>query len=325
MPTIRFEENEYQVHGGESVLECLERHGVRLPASCRNGVCQSCIVRAEQGAPPEAAQVNLKDALCAQGCFLTCICYPREDLDICRVDAAGREMDATIHAIDKLNATVARVTLSCADPFAYFPGQFANFVRGEVIRSFSIASLPSDYPYLEFHVARVPGGAMSGWIHTQAKAGDSLTLLGPLGNCFYTPGRPGQPLFLLGTGTGLAPLYGIVRDALAQGHQGPIHLFHGGLERGGLYLVEELRALAKAHAGFHYHPCVLNGAAEDGVHIGTIDEVALEAIPDLKGWRVFLCGDPELVRAMQRKCFMAGASLGEIAADAFLPAGGGPP
>ena len=48
---------------------------------------------------------------------------------------------------------------------------------------------------------------------------------------------------LAGAGTGLAPLYGIARDALAQGHTGPVWLFHGGVDLRGLYLAEELKAL----------------------------------------------------------------------------------
>jgi ferredoxin-NADP reductase len=53
---------------------------------------------------------------------------------------------------------------------------------------------------------------------------------------------------------------------------------------------------------------------------GAVDGIALETCPDLKGWKVFLCGNPELVKQVQRKTFMAGASMKDIHADAFLPA-----
>jgi ferredoxin-NADP reductase len=39
----------------------------------------------------------------------------------------------------------------------------------------------------------------------------------------------------------------------------------------------------------------------------------------LAGHQVYLCGHPDFVKAMQRKCFLAGASLPDIHADAFLP------
>jgi len=40
-------------------------------------------------------------------------------------------------------------------------------------------------------------------------------------------------------------------------------------------------------------------------------------LPNLKGWRVFLCGVPEMVKGMQRSTFMAGASMHDIYADPF--------
>jgi NAD(P)H-flavin reductase len=268
------------------------------------------------------SQAGLKDTQRAQRCFLSCRCFPNEDLTLARVDAGSRYHETTIHSIEALNDTIARVTVDCTETYTYFPGQFTNFVHDGTIRSFSLASVPALHGRPEFHVAHFPGGKMSGWIHTKARPGDTLTIMDALGSCFYVPGKPDQPLLLLGTGTGLAPLYGILRDALHQNHEGPIHLFHGGLTKDRLYLVDNLQSLQANHANFQYYPCVLEGSGEGGIFTGNIDETVFEHIPELKGWRVFLCGDPLLVRAMQRKCFMAGAALADIAADAFLTAAG---
>ena len=322
MPSIELEGKTYAVDAGESVLSCLERNGIMLPASCRSGVCHACIVRAVRGSVHEKTYESLKDTQRAQGYFLSCVCYPEEDLALVRAGVAERQFPTTIHSIEPLNANVLRVRLLCDITPDYFPGQFMNFVRpGRLVRSFSVASLPALFEHLEFHIALLPNGKMSGWIHHEAKVGDTLALMGPLGNCFYVPGKPTQPILLLGTGTGLAPLYGIARDAIQQGHVAEIHLFHGSLQKDGLYLVDELRALSAQHNNFNYHPCVLKGPPDDAIAIGAIDAIVKETIPDLTGWRVFLCGDPQLVTAMQRQCFMAGASLKEIQADPFLPAG----
>jgi ferredoxin-NADP reductase len=55
------------------------------------------------------------------------------------------------------------------------------------------------------------------------QVGDELRL-GELrgGALHYDPDWQARPLWLLAAGTGLAPLWGILREALRQGHQGEI-------------------------------------------------------------------------------------------------------
>lgn len=323
MPELKFEGQRVAAREGESVLETLERAGHEIPNSCRSGVCHSCVLRATSGDVPDPAQRGLKESLRAQGYFLSCSCYPESDLDVCRAEDAIQRIPARVQETESLNGRVLRVALQPEQPLEYYPGQFVNFVREDgLLRSFSLASVPALDEHLEFHVALIQGGQMSGWLHHEANFGTALEVQGPLGNCFYTPGKPEQPMFLLGTGTGLAPLYAIARDALHQGHAGAVHLFHGALRTADLYLTEELRAMEENLENFHYHPCVRDESGPDWVQQGDVDALALQTAPNLKGWKVFLCGNPELVRQVQRKTFLAGASMQDIHADAFLPAGG---
>jgi NAD(P)H-flavin reductase len=159
---------------------------------------------------------------------------------------------------------------------------------------------------------------MSGWLHHQALPDTPVWLQGPSGNCFYAHGNADQPLLLAGTGTGLAPLYGIVRSALQQGHTGPIWLFHGALTPGGLYLVNELTELARAHANFHYIRSVLHDG-DSGTEVGELDQCILDRFASLAGWKGYVCGDPALVNSLRRKLFLAGMASKAIYADAFLP------
>jgi CDP-4-dehydro-6-deoxyglucose reductase len=319
MPELTFEENTYTCREGESVLECLQRHDISVPFGCRAGVCQSCMMRAESGALPKAAQGGLNDRLRIQGYFLACQCRSDHALSVARVDAAATQVKAVLTRIEPLSANVLGVWMKPEESIAYQPGQFMNFVRDDLIRSYSLASVPTLQDELEFHVALMPGGRMSGWLHGDAAPGDSLNLQGPQGSCFYVSGSPEQPLLLVGTGTGLAPLYGIVRNALASGHSGPIHLLHGALEVEGLYLVDALKQLDCDHANFSYTACALRPSEHTDIAFGDIGELAIASHPDLKGWRVFLCGDPDTVKILQRKTFLAGASMSDILADAFLP------
>ncbi|HEX8819341.1 MAG TPA: 2Fe-2S iron-sulfur cluster-binding protein [Archangium sp.] len=318
MAKVRHEGQWYGLDEGESVLDGLLRQGVTVPHSCRAGACQSCLMRAERGEVPAKAQVGLKETLKARNYFLACACQPDNELEVAGAGADLR-VPARILALERLSESVLCVRLRPEGAFEYRPGQYVSLLRHDgLARSYSLASLP-DEDTLEVHVRRVAGGLMSGWLFDEARPGDVLELQGPAGECFYVPGRPEQPLLLAGTGTGLAPLYGIVRDALARGHTGPIWLFHGAVEASGLYLVDELRALQSRHDCFQYRPSVLRGPERVGVTVGALDALIRETCPRPAGWRAYLCGNPDGVLSLRKKLFLAGLSLKEIHADAFLP------
>jgi NAD(P)H-flavin reductase len=319
MPTLTFENNDYQRELQESVLDCLTRHGVNVPHSCKSGVCQSCTMRALKTDPPAAAQRGLKDSLKQQRYFLACACTPEGDFAATLSGPELIRVPARVVSVDKLSRRIARVRLDHNGAFEYRAGQFINLWRGDgLTRSYSIASLPHTEHYLELHVARLEQGRMSNWIHDELRPGDVLAVSAPHGECCYRPEHPHQPLLLIGTGCGLAPLYGIVRDALHHGHPGPIWLYHGSREREGLYLVDELRRLAHDHDNLHYVPCLTSAAADGEDYLPQrAHEAALARHADLKDWRVFLCGHPDMVKQTRMKAYLAGAALADIHADPF--------
>ncbi len=301
------------------MLSCLLRHKEKVSYGCKQGVCHACILRATKGGVSPRSQEPLRDTLRAQGYFLACRCYPEGDLSAA-VPGETMRVPATILATEWLTERTLKVTLTVLGEFEFHPGQFVNIIREDgLARSYSIANLPGDAT-IETHVRVLEGGAMSGWLKSDAAVGAQVKLQGPLGDCFYVPENPAGPLLLAGTGTGLAPLYGILRDALAHGHTGPIRLFHGAVDTAGLYLGNELRKIAATNGNVQYVPVVLQGEAPEGGRVAALDKLIAAELPDLNGWRAYLCGDPDLVRTLRRTMFLAGAAMKDIHADAFLPA-----
>lgn len=320
MPKVVFEGREFLVEPNETLLACLTRHGLSVDFSCKAGICQTCLMVAVKGTPPEASQNGLKDALKTRNYFLPCVCVPQTDLEIARPDDNLISEETTVSSLEPLNAEVMRLRLKRPANYPYYPGQFLNLHNDQNIsRSYSLASLGEGEDFLELHIRRVPGGKVSEWVHSRLAVGDTVRISQPSGDCFYLPGRPEQPLLMIGTGTGLAPLFGILREALRQGHRGPIHLYHGSSTVERLYLVETLSALSHDYGNLHYHPCVSRGETTEGVASGRANDRALADHGKLSGWRVFLCGREEMVKATKQKAFLAGASLQDIYADPFIP------
>lgn len=304
--------------GESSVLDCLTAQGVPVPSSCHAGICQTCLMRAVHGEIPSKAQVGLKPTLAAQNYFMACSCYPEQDIEVVLPEAGMGKLQAKVTSVEYLNADILGIRLKPAHSVEYRAGQFINLFKDETTaRCYSLASVPALGEDMFLNVRKVPSGLVSGWVFENLKAGDGITISEATGDCFYVPGNPEQNIALIATGSGLAPLYGIVRDALLSGHQGKLSLYHGSYSPEGFYLVDELRALAQAHHNFSYVPCVSEGEAPAGYAPGMVLDVALADNPDLSGWRVFLCGNPNMVNAAKKQTFFAGASMREIHADPF--------
>lgn len=302
---------------GETVLKALLRAGIETPYSCGNGMCLTCIAKLVKGKISADSQIGIKDTLQTQGYFLPCVCEPSEDIEIAPPDDAEIFGRAVVTEVAHPSRNVCRVRLMPATPLYYRAGQFVNIRRSDgMTRAYSLASVPSLDRYLELHIKRLPRGQMSNWFYEDIQPGEALDIQGPNGSCFYTPGNSDQPLLLIGNGSGLSPLIGIARDAINDGHTGPIHLYHGTRETAGLYLDNHLRALAGEHENLNYVPCLSREETSETRH-GRAEDVALADHPDLAGWRVYLCGYPPMVRDMQRRAFMAGAALPDIYIDPF--------
>lgn len=324
MPRVLCDGHELALAPGANLLEALLGAGLRVASSCRAGACQACLVRVTRGAPPARAQQGLKDAQRHQGYFLACQAQVTEDLEVSLSQAYDLDVPAHVVAVEALTGDVVRVSLQPERPLEYRAGQYLTLRRSDGLsRAYSIASQPkTEGGRLELHVRVFADGQMSGWFAAGGAVGASVSLRGPIGECFYVPGNPGQPLLLAGTGTGLAPLWGIVHDALASGHSGPIELWHGARTEDGLYLVRELEALAATHHQLSYRRCVLQGVASSGIRLGSLDEVVLASASSFDGRRIFLCGDAGFVRQLKRQVFLKGAAMRDIHADAFVGSAG---
>jgi ferredoxin len=64
------------------ILQTLERQGVTLPFSCRNGACTTCAVRVKSGVVYQPEAMGLSPELRQRGYALLCVSYPRSDLEL---------------------------------------------------------------------------------------------------------------------------------------------------------------------------------------------------------------------------------------------------
>ena len=202
--------------------------------------------------------------------------------------------------------------------YRFAPGQFARIgIRkedGEIIwRAYSIVSAPHEL-FLEFFLVILPGGEFSSRVGA-FNIGDTL-LVEQMPQGFLTIDRFKQPeraqdLWLIGTGTGLAPYISMLRDETIWRRFEHIVLVLSVRERHDLGYTEELEQLAAAHARegmakFHFVKTLtrdtLHGALHGRVNAllvsGELETAAQVSLSDARS-RFMLCGNPEMVESMR--------------------------
>ena len=311
MPELRVGARQWSVAAGSNLLDALNRNGVPVPYSCRAGSCHACLVQCVQGLPSDSRPDALSADQRQQGWRLACQCQVVEDLQVHAFDPQQDGRPAQVAAVDWLSASVLRLRLTPERPLRYSAGQHLVLWAGNVARPYSLASLPDEDRFLEFHLdCRQPGEFCDA--ARQLRIGDGIRL-GELrgGALHYDVDWNTRPLWLMAAGTGLGPLFGVLREALRQDHQGTIRVIHLAHDADGHYLAEPLMALGACHPNLTVE---LWTAAESAQALAQLRLVSRQTL-------ALLCGHPASVEAFSKRLFLAGLPRNQLLADVFLPRG----
>ncbi|MDD0976083.1 ferredoxin--NADP reductase [Pseudomonas fontis] len=196
--------------------------------------------------------------------------------------------------------------------FRFRAGQFARLgvtkADGSVVwRAYSMVSSPFD-EHLDFYSIVVPGGEFTSEL-SRLREGDSL-LIDRQAFGYLTLDRfvDGRDLWLLATGTGIAPFLSILQDFEAWERFDSIKLVYSVREAKELAYQEliaglELRDYLADYAGKlqfipvvtrEQHPGALNGRITTLIENGELERAAgLALTPEHS--RVMLCGNPQMI------------------------------
>lgn len=292
---------------GSNLLDVLLEHGHKVPWSCRSGQCQSCLVQARPEEAPGAAQSQLNAEQQAKGWLLACQCTLQQDMHINLHDPATDGLPARISEMHYLTDDILLLRLTPERPLRFRAGQhLVLWLNATLARPYSIASLPGSGD-LEFHLRLHPDGAFSNGIR-QCAVGERLYMGAAAGHFHYDPGWQETPLLLLGSGTGLAPLQAIARDALQAGHEAPITLWHWSRSEARCYLETPLNELAEQHPQLSLHLRTRAELASDLTQLRLASRKTL----------ALLCGQPAFVEQLRKPLFMAGLPGRQILDEAFI-------
>ena len=187
-------------------------------------------------------------------------------------------------------------------------------------RAYSIASSSVERRYVEFYLTLVTSGQLTPRLFDLRHG--SRVFLGPKASGVFTLDRVAadKSVILVATGTGLAPYISMLRTMLVNDSQRRYVVLHGARYSWDLGYRGELESLARLRPNLSYLPAITRadqdphfngrvGRLQTLLEQGVVEQDSGVALDPSRA-EVFLCGNPEMVKAvktiLETKGFTAG-------------------
>ncbi|MFM5191181.1 FAD-binding oxidoreductase [Aeromonas media] len=185
-------------------------------------------------------------------------------------------------------------------------------------RAYTLSSSPQD-PFWQVTIKDV--GLVSHHLHQTLQLGDEIRVDGPFGD-FNLAVLPCERPLLLSAGSGITPMWAMLRDELAKRPDADIRFIHSARSPEDVIFADDLAVLAEAHAGVR-HALVLEQAPAAYPWVGRLTpDMLRELAPDLLARHVYLCGPAPYMAAVCTMLAELGLPAEQLHQESFgLPAG----
>lgn len=193
----------------------------------------------------------------------------------------------------------------------YKAGQFLTLLisKGgkEIRRSYSLSSTPGIDEALAITIKRVVNGEVSRYLMDHLKEEDILHCLPPAGRfTLETQTDIRRDIFLIGAGSGITPLFSILKDLLQHEPQSHCILIKSDTNENTVLFSDQISKLASQYAGrFTYYPLYSNPAPQPGsypsrLNIGLLQNLISQYLEYDKALAQFyVCGPSTFMRMVR--------------------------
>ena len=203
--------------------------------------------------------------------------------------------------------------------FNFTPGQFVTLdlpiheKRNKRWRSYSIASHPDGTNIFELVIVWLADGAGTTYLFNEIKIGSTILFRGPQG-IFVLPDQIEKDLFLICTGTGIAPFRSMVQHIYTHSivHKN-IYLLFGCRNLKDTLYEKELMELEHHLKGFYYLPVFSRELPNEKIRTGYVHSVYEKIITELRPEAsFFLCGWKNMIDEAREKITSLGYEKKDI-------------
>ena len=339
--SIKNKDLEYSIRKDKNIIQSSIEEGIKLPYSCRSGVCGTCKAKLIRGKIDKENSFNhaLSEEDIKKNIFLACQSKAiSRDIEIELISPLPIQSDlyknmkprniiAEVITARQITPLVKEIgiTISRNNHFLYEAGMSVELVIPDITpnREYSIVDSPDENGnaisgILRFLVACHNNSKASAYIKKKIYVGDIITINGPFGN-FSIPIKIKKPILALVGGTGISPVLSLMQKHATSESKFPIMLVSSFRNREEILMMEELQKLSFKNNMFSFKITLTREKPKNESRFlyGRIPTILNRIFVELNEHIILISGSPQFVEDCLNKVKNLNADEKNIYIEAF--------
>ncbi len=236
----------------------------------------------------------------------------------------NRYQTLTIKEVVNVAKDAVNLVFDKPENFEYQPGQFITIIKEvngkKTRRAYSLCTTPYEDDNPAVTVKRVDGGSMSNHLNDNAKAGDEIEIMEPMGmfTTDYQRDRKRTAVFF-GGGSGITPLMSILRTLLIEEPESKVSLIYGNRSEEYIIFKDLIKQLEEKHNG-RFKTIHILEEGESPYKGRPTEEMILEICNDLKvdsETECYICGPQPMMDLVSQTLPKAGVDDKNVKMESF--------
>lgn len=229
--------------------------------------------------------------------------------------------DVVIVAKDAVNLVFDR-----PDNFEYQAGQFITIIDTvagkKVRRAYSLCTSPFTDKEIAVTVKRVEGGILSNHINDSFKKGHEVEIMEAMGNFTTTfDSNQKRNIVLFGGGSGITPLYSIIKSVLHEEPTSTLTLVYGNRSSEFVIFHDELIALAESEARFTFIQILEDDSKKEAQYTGRPTKEMISSLVNEREMKdaneFFICGPAPMMEVVKSGLLQSDIQESKIRIESF--------
>ena len=326
----------YNIERNKNIIQASLSRNIKLPFSCRSGVCGTCKAKVLKGKVNKNNKVNhvLTESEKNNNIILTCQAEAISDLlELEMLSPISKQLDnekpkemiSEILSIKQVTTKIKDIKISVSKRFTFIPNKLSYIeiiIPGSDIKEKYYILYKNknnndiNCGHINILVDKRKNINLNKYLKKTLAIGEIITIKGPyLDNNF--PSFPDKPTLFLSKNINIIKTLNIINELLASGFEYPIMLISYFDEKKDILLMEEMHKLQFLYKNFSYKITLFNKDPSNTSRFlfGSVAKNINKIFPDLRLHYIYMNGENEFLIEINKKIIELGSKEENIFID----------